>query len=121
MNIVSKLLFLALLSGSLACGCSSSDQPQAARAQAVTPTTVQEMYTIGKTAKEQVLAEWGKPNGVAINEKGEEVLTFNKSHVTGKQFIPFYFGRDSFRVKLYNFTFNKEGILTGVSASEQHY
>ncbi|MBN1505804.1 MAG: hypothetical protein JW955_03105 [Sedimentisphaerales bacterium] len=52
--------------------------------------------------------------------RSQEVLTYNRSHPTGKEYIPLYRGRDSFRVKLYTFTFDKEGILTAMSSHEQH-
>ena len=45
----------------------------------------------------------------------------DRSHVTGKAFIPFHFGRDSYRQKRFTFTFHNDGILKVKTRSEQHY
>ncbi len=116
MNGTQKSIFLVMLFLFFTYGCSGSVRPQPAE-----PQKIQEEFEIGITTKEDVISRWGNPSGISINEKGEEILTYNKSHMTGKSFIPFYFGRDHYRMKFYNFTFNKEGILIGMSSNEQHY
>jgi len=92
---------------------SQSTEPQASEPQAI-----QDQYVIGETTRAEVVSEWGEPTGRSVNEKQEEVITYNKSHITGKQFIPFYFGTDWYRVKIYTFSFNKDGILIGMSTEE---
>jgi hypothetical protein len=119
MNRACNVVLMVLLPLSIVCGCSSPDNPPATQPQAAAPPTIQEKYTIGKTTKAEILAEWGEPQSMTVTQSSE-VLTYNRSHPTGKEYIPLYHGRDSYRVKLYMFTFNREGLLTAMSSHEQH-
>lgn len=121
MNVKQECLFLLLLFSLLTCGCGSSDESQAAEPRPTEPQAMQDQYVMGQTTKAEVVSQWGRPTGKSINEKQEEILTYNKSYMTGKQFIPFYFGGDIYRMQVYTFTFNKDGILTGMSSDEQHF
>lgn len=69
-------------------------------------------FVNGKTTKAELVQKLGQPNGVR-NDNGEETLTYNKGHITGKSFIPGYslFGKDAYRNKHYEFSFGTNGVL----------
>jgi hypothetical protein len=77
-------------------------------------------FTIGKTTKSEVISKLGNPTGDSFNSKGEETLLYQNTHMTGKAFIPFYFGSDKVQVKVQQFTF-KNDILTAQSIATSHY
>ncbi|WOE69595.1 hypothetical protein [Hydrogenimonas thermophila] len=77
-------------------------------------------FQIGKTTKEEILAKYGKPNSVSVSANGIETLIYTRSHITGKAWIPFYYGSD--RVRSYTKIFKfKNGVLTDYTTSENHY
>ncbi len=123
MRIRTEILFLCLSFMFCTYGCGGAKTKPDKSLQdnsSKTQTPVNE-FVVNKTTKAEVIKKLGKPSGVAINEKGEETLTYNKSHITGKAFIPFYFGSDKYRIKISTYTFDKNGILIKTSKSEQHY
>lgn len=80
-----------------------------------------EHYKVGKTTKDEIIADLGEPSGRAYNSKGEETFAYHNIHATGKAWIPFYFGHDRVRTSIQNFTFNKKNILINYSTSSNHY
>jgi len=77
-------------------------------------------YKVGETTKADIIEELGNPNGISYNSKGEEVLMYRRRHITGKGFIPFYFGSDRVRTTMQQFSF-KDGILTAYTSTSNHY
>ena len=73
-------------------------------------------FVTGKTTKDDVMEKLGGPTSVTHGSNGEETLTYNRSHLTGKAWIPFYFGRDTYKVEYFVLTF-KDNILTSFSES----
>ena len=73
-------------------------------------------FKVGKTTKIDVMERMGRPTSTSYSSDGQEVLLYNKTRVTGKAWIPFYYGRDRVRVQYMSFTF-KNNILTGFSES----
>ena len=125
MRIFKCLSFLLIFFSFIVAGCHTvqpkkdqTKQNTLSESERVLPESE---FVMGKTKKEEVIAKWGKPNGVSINEKGEEILTFNRSHITGKAFIPFYYGRDSYRRVIKTAKFNKKGVLIGITRTNEHY
>jgi hypothetical protein len=124
MKLGLKLLVLCLVASFALAGCKrnqGSDEPSPPPEQKVEdnrPPT--EFFTIGVSTKEEVIARLGQPNGVQIAKDGTEVLTYSSGHITGKAFIPFYFGDDRYRTHEYRFEFRK-GVLVGKSADDRHY
>lgn len=119
-----KLLVLCLLVCLALPGCKrnrTADEPGAPPPRATEddrPPT--EFFTIGVSTKTDVIARLGQPNGARINQDGTEVLTYSSGHLTGKAFIPFYFGDDRYRTQEYRFEF-KNGVLVGKSADKRNY
>ena len=68
-----------------------------------------------------MLSELGNPSGRSYNSKGEDVLIYTNRHITGKQFIPFYYGSDRMRMKTQKFTFSKDSVLSNYTVNESHY
>ena len=116
-----KILILpaaALLLGLSGCG-NSQPTPPGQKAQ---PKMQQiHKYVIGKTTEEDVIAELGNPSIRSINSKGEEILIYRSSHLTGKAWIPFYYGSDRWRIKVQTFTFDKNHILKNYAVTSNHY
>jgi len=96
-------------------GCGGSKPAPQKKTQAEKPK-----FEIGKTTKEDVIAALGEPSGDSFNSVGEEVLFYRHTRVTGKAWIPFYYGHDRVRTKFEQYKF-KDGILTGIAQSHQHY
>ncbi|MBN1505805.1 MAG: hypothetical protein JW955_03110 [Sedimentisphaerales bacterium] len=61
MNRTCGVVLMVLLPLLILSGCGSRDNPPAAQPQAAAPPAIQERYTIGKTTKAEILAEWGEP------------------------------------------------------------
>ena len=78
-------------------------------------------YKIGKTTINEVMSKLGNPSGRSYNAKGEDILVYNSRHLTGKSFIPFYYGSDRIHMKMQKFTFSKDGVLTNYTVDERHY
>lgn len=118
-----KLLSLCLVLGlALAvAGCNKSSSKTAdndpPKKQEVNPAD----FTIGKSTKEEVIAKMGQPTGRAVATNGEETITYHSGHMTGKAFIPFYFGSDRYRTHEYKYVFDKKGILTSMSTDDKKY
>lgn len=120
-----KLLVLCLALTFALTGCkrnrgadAPTPPPQQREAEDNRPPT--DYFTIGVSTKADVVARLGEPNGVRVNKDGTEVLTYSSGHITGKAFIPFYFGDDRYRTHEYRFEF-KHGLLVGKSADDRHY
>jgi hypothetical protein len=124
MKLGLKLLVLGLVLTFALTGCKrnqGSDEPTPPPQQQTEdnrPPT--DFFTIGVSTKEDVVARLGQPNGVRLDKDGTEVLTYSSGHVTGKAFIPFYFGDDRYRTHEYRFEFRK-GLLVGKSADDRNY
>jgi len=110
-GIIAILLSVLVFSG---CGGAKPAPQKQAKVQK------QVKFIIGKTTKSEVINALGNPNGDAFNSKGEETLIFHNTHMTGKAWIPFYFGSDRVRTKVQQFTF-KNDILTAQSTNTNHY
>lgn len=74
-------------------------------------------FKVGKTTKSDVMEKLGGPTSVSRSSDGQEILSYDKSRVSGKAWIPFYYGNDRVVVNHMSFTF-KNDILTAFS--EQH-
>jgi len=124
MKAMENILLLLLILAFFVIGCRTAQtKKDESVKQSYTPQQVapEDKFVRGTTTKAEVIAALGNPNGTAINEKGEEILTYDKSHITGKAFIPFYFGRDNYRRIIKKYTFNKNGILIETESFERHY
>lgn len=96
-------------------GCGGA-KPTPAQTKAQTASK----FAIGKATKDDVIAALGNPTAVSATSTGEELLVYNTSHITGKSFIPFYYGNDHVRMTSSTYKF-KNNILTDYSQSSSHY
>lgn len=120
-----KLLVLCLALTFALTGCKrnqGSDEPtpppQQREAEDNRPPT--DFFTIGVSTRAEVVSRLGEPNGVHFAPDGTEVLTYASGHITGKAFIPFYFGDDRYRTHEYRFEF-RNGLLVGKSSDNRNY
>ena len=118
LNTVGKLAMVAVSLVVLS-GCGNS-QPAPANQSSTQGADGTTNFKIGKTTKDEVIAVLGQPNGQSMNSNGEEVLFYHNRHITGKAFIPFYYGSDRVRSKQAKYTF-KNNVLTAMSSSSAHY
>jgi len=109
-SLVAFVLSVFILSG---CG-GSKPAPKVSKAQH------QPKFVIGKTTKSEIISLLGEPNGDSYNSKGEEILLYQSSHITGKAWIPFYHGTDRVRMKMQQYSF-KDNVLTAFSTNSRHY
>ncbi len=112
-----KLLMASATALFLLAGCGGSGPKPATQKQAKS----QYKYVIGKTTINDIISRFGQPSGRSYNSKHETVLTYNNTHITGKAFIPFYYGSDAVRSSIKTFTFSKKGLLVSYSINNNHY
>lgn len=117
-----KILICAgIVTSLMISGCGSSASSVTLNKKRVKKSSpIVEDFKIGKTTKEEILAKYGKPNSISVSATGVETLVYIRNHITGKAWIPFYYGSD--RVRTYTKIFKfKNGVLTDYTTSENHY
>jgi len=114
-NVAMVAISLVVLSG-----CGSSQPAPAQQNSAQQEANTMPKFEVGKTTKDDVIAVLGQPTGQAMNSKGEETIYYRNTHITGKAWIPFYYGSDRVRTKMMQYTF-KNNILVSTSSASNHY
>ncbi|MHB1320021.1 MAG: hypothetical protein ACYCY0_00425 [Acidithiobacillus ferrivorans] len=113
-NIARLLSITCLASGLI--GCATQEYPPASGAVAAAPTASTAAVPVTVTPKTNVLPAPGTPFSklkIGMSRRQvEQLIGFpdhTSSHITGKQFIPFYFGGDTRRTEA---SYKGQGVLT---------